>query len=286
VLFTETLSYAFDDPAAVLFLRGIASVGERADVGLTLLPVPPDTGGAMRAVRGSVVDGVIVYSLPEEHPAVQAVVARRLPMVRVDMPAPEGEIAIRIDDRGGARAVAAHVLGLGHRSVGILADRLNADDVYGRVGAERRRDAAFPVARWRLDGYADALREAGLDPAGVPVLECAGGTVQAGRRGAADLLDAEPGLTALLCMTDQLARGAVQAATARGMRVPADVSVTGFDDLREAAGMEPALTTVRQDHTAKGARAARALLDPAGNEAELLGVELVVRASTARVPGG
>jgi DNA-binding LacI/PurR family transcriptional regulator len=261
-------------------------VGERADVGLTLLPVPPDTGGAMRAVRGSVVDGVIVYSLPEEHPAVQAVVARRLPMVRVDMPAPEGEIAIRIDDRGGARAVAAHVLGLGHRSVGILADRLNADDFYGLAGTARRRDATFPVAYWRLGGYADALREAGLDPGAVPVLECAGNTVQAGRRGASDLLAAEPGLTALLCMTDQLARGALQAATDRGMRVPADLSVAGFDDLNEAAGTEPPLTTVRQDHTAKGARAARALLDPSGDEAELQDVELVVRASTGPVPGG
>jgi DNA-binding LacI/PurR family transcriptional regulator len=286
VLFTETLSYAFDDPAAVLFLRGIASVGERADVGLTLLPVPPDTGGAMRAVRGSVVDGVIVYSLPEAHPAVQAVVARRLPIVRVDMPAPEGQIAVRIDDRGGAREVAAHVLGMGHRSIGILADRLNADDVYGPADAERRRNATFPVARWRLGGYADALREAGLDPADAPVLECAGNTVEAGRRGADDLLAAEPSLTALLCMTDQLARGAVQAAIARGLQVPADLSVTGFDDLTEAAGAVPPLTTVRQDHIAKGARAARALLDPAGDEGELLGVQLVVRGSTGPARDG
>jgi hypothetical protein len=76
--------------------------------------------------------------------------------------------------------------------------------------------------------------------------------VQAGRRGAADLLAAEPGLTALLCMTDQLARGALQAATDRGMRVPADLSVAGFDDLNEAAGTEPPLTTVRQDPHRQG----------------------------------
>ena len=72
VLFTEKLSYAFDDPGAVLFLRGIASGAEDADVGLTLLPVPPVGAGALAAVRGSAVDGVIVFSLPGEHPAVRA----------------------------------------------------------------------------------------------------------------------------------------------------------------------------------------------------------------------
>ena len=138
VLFTEKLSYAFADPGAVLFLRGISSVAEDADVALTLLPVPPVGGGALAAVRGSAVDGVIVFSLPEEHPAVLAAVERRLPMVRVDMDAGPGEPVVRVDDRGGARAVAEHVLSLGHRRIAILADRLVDDDVRGRADAERR----------------------------------------------------------------------------------------------------------------------------------------------------
>jgi DNA-binding LacI/PurR family transcriptional regulator len=154
IIFTEVLSFAFDDPAAVLFLRGVASVGERADVALSLLPVPPESGGGLRAVRGSVIDGLIFYSVPEDHPAVVAAVARRLPIVRVDMPAREGEVAIRIDDEAGARAVAEHVTGLGHRRVAILADRLSADGFRSPAGA-------WPASRMRSpapDSTSSALR--------------------------------------------------------------------------------------------------------------------------------
>ena len=173
VLFTEKLSYAFADPGAVLFLRGISSVAEDADVALTLLPVPPVGAGALAAVRGSAVDGVIVFSLPEEHPAVLAAVERRLPMVRVDMDAGPGEPVVRVDDRGGARAVAEHVLSLGHRRIAILADRLVDDDVRGRADAERRRNTVYAPARERLAGYA----EAGLNLDAV--FDCAGNTIEA-----------------------------------------------------------------------------------------------------------
>jgi hypothetical protein len=61
----------------VLFLQGSPVWGERADVALTLLPVPPATERGMAALRGSVIDGAIVYSLPEDHPAVLALEARR-----------------------------------------------------------------------------------------------------------------------------------------------------------------------------------------------------------------
>src|SRR4051812_24592310 len=139
VLITEKLSYAFDDPGAVLFLRGIASVVEHADLGLTLLPVPPVPTGALAAVRGSAIDGVIAVSLPPQHAAIRAAGGRRLPLVRVDMDARRGEPMVRIDDRGGARAVAGHVLGLGHRRLAVLVDRLLDDDVRGLATAARLR---------------------------------------------------------------------------------------------------------------------------------------------------
>ena len=281
VLFTEALSYAFADPAAVLFLQGIATVGERADVALTLLPVPPGAEGALAAVRGSVIDGAIVYSLPEEHPAVLALAARRLPLVRVDMAPAPGALVVRIDDRGGARAVAGHVLARGHRDVGILADRLSADGFRGPADRARRRAATFPVARWRLAGYADALRAAGLDADAAPLFDCGGTTVEDGRAGALALLDCGRRPTAIVAMTDQLARGALRAAAERGLRVPADLAVAGFDDLPEAAAADPPLTTVRQDHLAKGTKAAELLLAAELEPREVvLPTRLVVRAST------
>jgi len=281
VLFTEALSYAFADPAAVLFLQGIATVGERADVALTLLPVPPETQGALAAVRGSVIDGAIVYSLPEEHPAVLALTARRLPVVRVDMEPAPGAAVVRIDDRGGARAVAEHVFARGHRHVAILADRISADGFRGPADPARRRTAGFPVARWRLAGYADALRAAGLEPDAVPLFDCAGNGIEDGRAGAHALLEGKPRPTAIVAMTDQLARGALRAAAEHGLRVPADLAVAGFDDLPEAAATDPPLTTVHQDHMAKGVRAADLLLTPEPAPSEVvLPTRLVVRGST------
>ena len=83
-------------------------------------------------------------------------------------------------------------------------------------------------------------------------------------------------------MTDQLARGALRAAADLGLAVPGDLSVCGFDDLPEAAHSVPPLTTVHQDHGAKGAAAARLLLDPGGARPVdvVLSTRLVVRASS------
>lgn len=282
VLFTEGLSYAFADPAAVLFLQGIAGEGEHADIALTLLPVPPGAGAGLSAVRGSVIDGAIVYALPEEHPAVLALAARRLPTVRVDMEPVDGASVVRIDDEGGARRVAEHVLGLGHRRIALMADRLTADDHRGLAGAARRRAATYPTARWRLRGYAAALRAAGIDPDAVPLFDCAGNGVEDGRTAARVLLEQRPRPTALVAMTDQLARGALRAAAELGLAVPADVAVCGFDDLPEAALSDPPLTSVHQDHGGKGAAAARLLLgEQAAEPADIvLPTRLVVRAST------
>jgi DNA-binding LacI/PurR family transcriptional regulator len=85
----------------------------------------------------------------------------------------------------------------------------------------------------------------------------------------------------VLCLTDQLARATIEAAASLGLRVPRDLSVTGFDDLPEAALTDPPLTTVHQDHEAKGTWAARALLEPRGDDGVLLPARLVVRASSA-----
>lgn len=305
VLFTEALAYAFTDPAAVLFLQGVAGTSELAHVGLTLIPAPPapprpatadtppaDAGvpAAGDAVRRAVVDGFLIYSLSDEHPGLLAARARGIPAVVVDEPEPrpgDREPFIGVDDRDGARQAAAHLTGLGHRRFAVLADRLAADGWSGTVTPERHRTATFAVARQRLAGYFDALPGRG-DP---PIIECGGNTPELGRAAAAALLalPAAERPTAILAMTDQLARGALAAARAAGLSVPADLSVVGFDDLPIAAETGPPLTTVRQPLIDKGRIAARMLLDltasPESAPARtILPTELVVRGSTSSPP--
>jgi DNA-binding LacI/PurR family transcriptional regulator len=83
-------------------------------------------------------------------------------------------------------------------------------------------------------------------------------------------------------MSDELALGAIAAASRRGIRVPQDLSVVGFDDTPPAASAQPALTTIHQPHAEKGALAARLLLEAAGGADRVqLPTELIVRASSA-----
>jgi DNA-binding LacI/PurR family transcriptional regulator len=96
------------------------------------------------------------------------------------------------------------------------------------------------------------------------------------------LLDVPEPPTAIIALSDLLALGVMRAAAERGLDVPGDVSVVGFDDIAEAASASPPLTTVRQQHTEKGAAAVRLLLDDSRDrESVLLPAELVIRSTTA-----
>ena len=288
VLLAEALTFAFDDPAAVLLLRGVAEVGQLADVGLSLLPAPPErpAGAATvtQAVTRAAVDGFLVYHLPDDHPSVPAVIARRLPTVVVDGPDLQGVPLVGVDDHGGARQAAEHLLALGHRRIGVLVDRIAADAYRGPVDQQRRGTAGFRAAHLRLAGYADALHAAGLAWQAVPIQECGVSDRASGHAGAAALLERAPELTAILATTDLLAQGAIQAAHERDLPVPAALSVVGFDDLPDAAGT--GLTTVHQPLADKGRIAARLLLQALDNAVTPAGhlelpTRLIVRGSTA-----
>jgi DNA-binding LacI/PurR family transcriptional regulator len=282
ILYSSPLSYAFSDPAAVLFLQGVSQATEAARLGLLLLSgATVDLSG----VAGAAVDGLIVQALAEDDPLLHAALGRRLPLILVDQPALPGLPAVGIDDAGGARAAAEHLLALGHRRLGIIALGRGRD---GPFDAERLDTLSNPVACARLRGYAAALAEAAVPWFGVPIYTCATLTLADGARAAHWLLGQVPRPTALLAMSDQYALGALDAARTLGLNVPGDLSVVGFDDVPGAARAEPALTTISQPHLLKGQRAAQllvALLQGAGERAPtavFLPTEIVVRASTAR----
>ncbi|MFB4195931.1 LacI family DNA-binding transcriptional regulator [Streptomyces carpaticus] len=185
-------------------------------------------------------------------------------------PAP---VALTFDNFGGARRLTGHLLDLGHRRIGYLAG-----------------PAARTTTRQRLDGHRAALAAAGAaggEP-GTPEAErltVHGGYDRAsGYDGALELLRREPGLTAVVAANDTVALGACAALRERGLRIPGDISVAGFDDLPFAIDAAPALTTVRIPLHEAGARAGRLALGreeaPAGRTTTLP-ADLMVRASTA-----
>ena len=291
VLFRDRLSYAFADPAAVMFLEGVSEAVEEAGLGLLLLPGGSLGGRDAEVVRGAAVDGIVVHSMASDDPLVGAVVERRLPAVIVDQPPVEGVPSVGIDDEGAARRAAEHLLGLGHRRLGVVSFRLALEERSGMVGPDRQGAATFRPSGARLRGVAAAVEAAGIPWGGVPVYESVESGPDEGRVAAEALLAREPRPTAILALSDQLAFGVMEAAARMGLSVPGDLSVVGFDDVPGAARSAPPLTTLHQPHVEKGLRAGRKLVaqlrreqDPGDQEDLILPTRLVVRGSTAPVP--
>ena len=287
VLYSNPLSYAFDDPAAVAFLSGLSSVTEGADLGLLLVPAAGPTSGKRdpSAAAQAAVDGFVIYSMSDREKLLGAALDRRLPAVVVDQPFEQGVPFVGVDDEAAARTAAGHLLQLGHQRFAVVSFALSPDVRDGIASPGRQKHAAFRVSRLRLRGYRAALEDAGLPWPKVPVYECPGSSREFGRRAAETLLSPEHGPTAILATSDQLALGVIAGATERGLSVPGDVSVVGFDDIPAAATADPPLTTVRQDHTEKGLLAGRMLISQLrkqdGPSARPLATSLVVRGSTS-----
>lgn len=282
VIYEVPMSFAFSDPAAVLFLQGVSQVCEQESLALVLIPGPTSP-----TARVALVDGVVCYCDMPDDAALATIRERRLPFVIVDGPPHTGAGHVGIDDRGGARAAARHLVDLGHTRIGVVPMPLDDSGWEGTPLPERQRASRYNGVRERFAGYRAAVEEAGLRWDEVLVEERAPYGRDAGRRAATALLGRRPRPTAILAMSDELAAGTLDAAAAQGLDVPGDLSVVGFDDIPAAALSHPPLTTVRQAHQEKGRRAAAMLLH-GGVPAEqvLLPTDLVVRASTGPRPRG
>jgi DNA-binding LacI/PurR family transcriptional regulator len=285
LVFDHELRYIFSDPAAVLFLSGVAAGCEEQGTGLALVPQLPE--GAAEVVRSALVDGYVMFCTPEDDERLEAVQARGLPYVLVDYSGFATGPRVNVDDRGGARLAAQHLVGLGHRRFGIALPYRDGADTAD--GAEMLSDPARETVRqrWRcfirherLVGWREPIEAAGIDWASVPVGSAPGGNEDTGYHAAAQLLDRADRPTAIICLSDLMAFGVMRAATERGIRVPQDLSVVGFDDIPEATSA--ALTTIYQPHAAKGEEAVR-LLTEEGDDV-VLPTDLVVRASSGPVP--
>ena len=189
-----------------------------------------------------------------------------------------------IDERAAARSVAEHLAGLGHRRVALLGDDVLADAAAGPLRVADVADVPHPTTRERLAGFADAFAEVGVAWPELTILSAPGNTRAAGAAAvrALDALAEPP--TAVLACSDVLALGALDALAATG-GPRQTVSVTGFDDIAEAASA--GLTTVRQPGEEKGRSAAELLFDPPADASAgqiLLPTTLVVRASSGPLP--
>src|SRR5439155_8424283 len=193
--------------------------------------------------------------------------ARPLPIVLVNGFMPDVEAPfISCDDRAAGELAVRHLAALGHRRIGLISGP-------GRY---------LPVQR-KLAGYQAAMRDLfGPEAGDNDLVELSLFGVEGGQAAANRLLDKD--VTGIACGSDLMALGAIRAARTRGLSIPADVSVVGYDDSPLIAFTDPPLTTVRQPVRAMSNAAVRSLVDainsqPSPHSEYVFAPELVVRGS-------
>lgn len=269
----------FDNPSPsyiVALQRGAMAACRDAGYHLTIdeIDMTHDVGGQItRILETSRMDGLILSPPVTDSDVVLSTLEdQALAYVRLAPSAfPERSHAITIDDAAAAAEMAHHLWHLGHRHFALIS------------GPETHGASAL-----RLDGFLTGIKEAGGNRDMVRVVP-GDFTFRAGMVAGLELLSGKPRPTAIFASNDDMAAGVYGAASRLDLRIPDDVSVTGFDDSAVAERVWPPLTTIRQPVSAMAAEAARILIegqrgDP--NRHVAMTYTLIVRQSTGTPPTG
>ncbi|MGL4591568.1 MAG: LacI family DNA-binding transcriptional regulator [Aestuariivirga sp.] len=263
-----------------VFAKFLLGVGEACDSrGASLLIIPDGPGH--HGTRSALVDGLI-FGRIENLAMVRPAQLRRLPFAVVDFDAGPEIATVKVDSRQGSYEAARHLVELGHRRFAIVSFLRSAGParVYPPSRQRSPEAAGMFIDQEKLRGYADAFAEAGLDIAEVPIVQANPWDIAA----APIVLDAAPEATAILSMSVMQALAVVKEARRRGIAVPSQLSVVGYNDIAEAAQGEPPLTTIDARGVDKGRLAAEMVFAGGPPRQEILVPRLVIRKSTAPPP--
>ena len=218
------------------------------------------------------VDGLIVLLASGFEPYLGQVAKRGFPVVLIDHAPTSAAPVVKTANQAGTTMAMEHLVELGHRRIAIITGFLDVSS-----------------AQERLEAYRSSLVQLDI-PLDEDLIHDGDFLASGGAEGTHALLDLDDPPTAIFCSSDMTAFGALQAARERGLRVPEDLSIVGFDDIPEASYVTPPLTTVRQPMLDMGRMSGELLMDSiAGSAIPMstveLPTELIVRESTAPPPG-
>jgi DNA-binding LacI/PurR family transcriptional regulator len=249
VLVEGRLLQAFRDPFAVAVLDGLAQELDAVPTGMLLIAQPfEEPERAMEAVTGLAIDA-FVFSMcgPVESPLVDHLAARGIPMTGTGAPLDRRVRHVLIDEAGSQGKAVGHLRSLGHRRIGHVTMPMRPVTDGGRLRPSDLDRAVYVDSRDRARGF--------LETAGrrAPMVEAVTPDVEGGIGAARLLLDVpvDDRPTAVVAQSDLLAAGVVQTAAEFGLRVPDDLSVTGFDGV-SLPWLATPLTTIDQHSEEKG----------------------------------
>ena len=270
LIMPSVLQSGFTDPYYPLVIQAISHACNQNDhtVSLFLFQTKEEEEKISQRIIGSgLIDGLIITADTIENPFVTKIQQHHIPFVQIGRPlhAESTNISyIDVDNEAGAYLAASYLIQQGYRRIGQLAT------VHNSAGVDR--DA----------GFRQALTDRGI-PVNEELIKVAEFSQTSAHQAMGALLEQKP--EAVFAQSDAMALGAMRAIRERGLRVPEDIAIVGFDDLPLAASADPPLTTIRQPIYRTGILATETLLDiiktsPQPARHIILPVELVIRAST------
>jgi len=269
LLVPRSAAASLSDPFIESMIQSIfeAATQQRYFAMLAMLTADMERDFYHRIVRSRHFDGVIMFSSDVDDPILPLLIKDGGPMVLIGRhPYFLNVISVDVENHEGARDAVAHLIGLGHRRIGLINGQLQME-----------------AAQARRNGYKQALLEAAIGIA--PELMVEGFYSESAAYTAMQtLLDLYDPPTAVFSASDNMAVGALRAIHDRGLRVPDDVALIGYDDLPLAARANPPLTSVHQPIADMGAHAVRVLVEQIRHQGPATSVRLparlVVRASS------
>ncbi|MDT0215649.1 LacI family DNA-binding transcriptional regulator [Rothia sp. ARF10] len=249
VIVEERLLDAFRDPFALAVLDGLAQ--ELDTMATSMLLVADHSRGdeeARNPLAGHAIDAAVFPLCGRtDSPLVDHLVARGVPVIGSGAPAHDAVVHVVVDEHGASAAATRHLLDLGHRRLAHVTMPVGAPRPTHLLDTADLDTATYPDSRERARGFLDVA------PVGSPVVEAERPDVAEGEAAGRILLDAPPAQrpTGIVAQSDLLAAGVVRAAESLGLRVPEDVSVTGFDGV-DLPWLDLSLTTLDQPGEAKG----------------------------------
>jgi DNA-binding LacI/PurR family transcriptional regulator len=224
------------------------------------------------------VDGFIVYGPPQPAKLAQ-LLSQHKSIITVDFEI-EGHVSVNVDNYKGARICAEHALeGLAEDDeIAVLGLRINDRNRVCLVDVGGLFDEST-ITIQRLSGFQSAAKKMGRNIVPKKIWHVPDNTHKLGYQAAREALSTQNHPKVLLCMSDRIALGALQAARHLGIRVPEDVKITGFDDIPESHIQHPTLTTVHQQCKDKGRIAAEIFLGMREEKSLVLPTELIIRES-------
>jgi len=217
------------------------------------------------------VDGAILMGVPKDDPKLPELLNAKIPSVFIDLDISDAKASYIIsDNEKGAREAVRHLAELGHQKIAVI----------------EGEEITIPTQK-RLAGYKAEMKAQNLEIKDDWIIQ-GRFSVDGGIKAMEKILKLEDRPTAIFCMGDEIAVGAMQTIKEAGLNVPDDFSIVGFDDIEISQYLNPALTTIRQQKDEMGIEAANMVLEMINKpekkvEAEIIDTEFVLRNSTKKL---